>query len=72
MLFSVGVGTKAPLRYQRSGSGKEIVLRPLTRRLPAHSVRRRTLLQMHQNGLGYVRIGDICDHPQRAAAQRTD
>ena len=27
---------------------------------------------MRQNGLDRVRIGDICDHPQRAAAQRAD
>ena len=72
MLFSVGVGSNAPLRYQPSGSGKEIVLRPLTRPLPAHSIRARALPQMRQNGLDRVRIGDICDHPQGAAAQRTD
>jgi hypothetical protein len=27
---------------------------------------------MRQNGLDRVRIGDICDHPQCAAAQRAD
>jgi len=32
----------------------------------------RALLQMRQNGLDRVRIGDICDHPQRAAAQTSD
>ena len=42
-------------------------MRPLTRPLPAHSIRWRALLQMRQNGLDRVRIGDICDHPQRAA-----
>ena len=29
----------------------------------ARSTRRRTLLQMHQNGLDDVRVGDICDYP---------
>ena len=28
--------------------------------------------QMRQNGLDRFRVGDICDHPQRAAAQRAD
>jgi hypothetical protein len=72
MLFSVGVGRNAPLRYQSSDSGKEIVLGPLKRRLPMRGARRSTLLQMRENDLNYVRIGGIRDHPQCATAQRTD
>ncbi|MBT3622770.1 MAG: hypothetical protein HOM44_08975 [Gammaproteobacteria bacterium] len=30
------------------------------------------MLQMRQNGPDRVRVGDICDHPQRAATQRAD
>ena len=71
MLFSVGVGRNAPPWYQPSGSGKEIVLSRLKRRLSIRSTRRCTLLQMRQNGLDHVRIRDIRDHPQRTAAQRT-
>ena len=47
-------------------------MRPLPRPLPEHSIRGGALLQMRQNGLDRVRVGDICDHSQRAAAQRTD
>jgi hypothetical protein len=72
MLFSVGVGSNAPLRYQPSGSGKEIVLSPLERRLPIRSARRSTLLQRRENDVDQVRISAIRDHPQRATAQRTD
>ena len=72
MCFSVGVGRNALPWFQPSASGKEIVLRPFPRPLPAHSIRWRALPQMRQNGLDRVRIGDICDHPQGAAAQRTD
>ena len=60
MCFSVGVGINALPWFQPSDSGKEIVLRPLPRPLPAHSIRWRALLQMRQNGLDRVRIGDIC------------
>jgi hypothetical protein len=72
MLFSVGVGSNAPLRYQPSGSGKEVVLSPLKRRLPIRSAGWHTLLQMHRNDVDQVRIGAILDHPQRATALRTD
>jgi hypothetical protein len=39
--------------------------------LLVHSIRWRALLQMRQNGLDRVLIGDICDHPQRTVGQRT-
>ena len=71
MCFSVGVGINALPWFQPSDSGKEIVLRPLTRPLLVHSVRWRALLQMRQNGLDRVLIGDICDHPQLTVGQRT-
>jgi hypothetical protein len=70
MCFSVGVGRNALAWFQPSASGKEIVLRPLP--LPPHSIRGRALPQMRQNGPDRFRVGDICDHPQRAAAQRAD
>ena len=72
MCFSVGVGRNALPWFQPSASGKEIVLRPLPRPLPAPSIRGRALPQMRQNGPDRFRVGDICDHPQRAAAQRAD
>ena len=72
MCFSVGVGINALPWFQPSASGKEIVLRPLPRPLPVHSIRWRALPQIRQNGLDRVRLGDICDHPQGAAAQRAD
>ena len=74
MCFSVGVGINALPWFQPSDSGKEIVLRPLPRPLPVHSIRGRgrALPKVRQNGLDRVRIGDICDHSQRAAAQWTD
>ena len=72
MCFSIGVRSNALSWFQPSDCGKEIVLRPFPRPLPAHSIRGRALPQMRQNGLDRVRIGDICDHPQGAAAQRTD
>ncbi len=43
----------------------------MPRPLPAHSIGRRALLQMRQNGLDRVRIGDICDHPQPIEAIST-
>jgi len=50
MLFSVGVGRNPPLRYQPSGSGKEVVLSPLAQSmsevLPAHR-------------LGYSRVSAV-------------
>jgi hypothetical protein len=72
MCFSVGLGINALLWFQPSASGKEIVLRPWPRPLSAPSIRGRALPQMHQNGLDRVRVVDICDHPQGAAAQGTD
>ena len=72
MCFSIDVSSNALPWFQPSDCGKEIVLRPFPRPLPAHSIRWRALPQMRQNGLDRVRIGDICDHPQGAAAQRTD
>jgi hypothetical protein len=39
MCFSVGVGRNALPWFQPSASGKEIVLRPLTRLLPATSIK---------------------------------
>ena len=74
MCFSVGVGRNALPWFQPSASGKEIVLRPLPWPLPVHSIRGRgrALPQMRQNGPDRFRVGDICDHPQRAAAQRAD
>ena len=72
MCFSVGVGRNALPLFQPLASGKEIVLRPLPGPLPAPSIRGRALPQMRQNGPDRFRVGDICDHPQRAAAQRAD
>ena len=72
MCFFVGVGRNALPWFQPSASGKEIVLRPLTRPLPVCSIRWRALPQMRQNGPDRFRVGDICDHPQLAAAQRAD
>jgi hypothetical protein len=72
MCFSVGVGRNALAWFQPSDSGKEIVLRPLPWPLPAPSIRGRALPQMRQNGPDRVRVGDICDHSQRAAAQLAD
>jgi hypothetical protein len=44
----------------------------LARPLPVPSIRGRAVPQMRRNGLDRVRIGDICDHSQGAAAQRAD
>jgi hypothetical protein len=60
------------INHQPSASGNEIVLRPLTGSLPAYSIRWRTFPQLRENRLDRARIGDVCDHPQRAAAQRAD
>ena len=70
--FLLAYGENAQPWYQPSESSKKIVLGSSSGRLPARSARRRTLLQMHHNGLDHSRIGDIRDHPQRATAKRTD
>ena len=46
-------------RWDSGGSGDST----FKRRLPAHSTRWCTLLEMRQNGLDDVRIGNIRDHP---------
>ena len=67
----VGAGINALPWFQPLTSGKEIVFRPLLRPYPVHSNWGRVLLQMGQNGLDRVGIGDICDRPQGVAAQWT-
>ena len=69
-VFSAGPGRAHLGLLRLSGSGKEIDLWGVTLCAAGRGCWRSPLLQMRQNGLDHIRIGDIRDHyryPERAA-----